>query len=145
MDTRDQLAPVLRDLFDALQVYSSWLGELHKPGTGTSGTGQAALQSVIDLRRDHFPHLSHELTELLIVHTQLIQFVFERELLALRGQAPSDLALLNGLVQRQLAAVEAMRFGAAPLQPIQTRGDTRPRHAADMPAKPNGDAAPLGK
>jgi hypothetical protein len=111
----------------ALAAYTAWLdryvGGSLGPDSG-SQSGTDLLVVIATLRRTHYPHESHSMSELLIVHTLLTTLMFEHHLRRIRGapvEALHKLPECVELVSRQLSAVEALRAAcAAPITPIET-------------------------
>lgn len=95
------------DLQAAINEYLDWLSAL--PCAPIEG-GHHSLHEILRHRRVLLPDGSHSATDILLAHTALVTVLYERELLLLRqttAGAPTD--QIEGLVQRQVAAVEQLR------------------------------------
>ncbi|MBA3772049.1 MAG: hypothetical protein H0X13_06075 [Ramlibacter sp.] len=107
-----------QSLLGALDAYSAWLSRFMaaEVGTGTEvQSGTQLIATVSEIRRTHFPYDSQLMSELLIVHTHLTTLLFEYQLTKVRGTPTQPLLKSTrciGLVQRQIAAIEALRASA---------------------------------
>jgi len=110
---------VVAELLSALDAYAQWLSALRERSgfaAGSLSTGQDELQKVLELRRTSCPLLTREATELLVVHTQLANLLYECQLRTVRGCTTANAGELSqcaDLVQRQVAAIELLRRAVA--------------------------------
>jgi hypothetical protein len=101
--------------FAALDDYIQWLsslGELQSALARDMSTGQRELQKVLDLRRTSFPALTPEVTEVLVVHTELTGLLYEHQLhgppKTTAGKLAEHLKCAD-LVQTQFVLIELLR------------------------------------
>lgn len=115
----------------ALTAYAAWLSGFIDADApiGDAGGGTRLITAISELRRAHFPYESQVMSELLVVHTHLTTSIFERELLALRGERPRPLQSspqFAELLQRQIAAIELLRDTCAHREQGHDRVGVRP-------------------
>ncbi len=117
--TRTQ-ASVVEALCRALDTYASWVSGVARPADSSSGDasiGQIALQEVLTIRSNWFPHLTREATEVLVGHIEITAILYECQLHRLRAGttgAAGDVDRWDVLVQRQLTAIEMLRSRVGP-------------------------------
>lgn len=113
-------APVVVALWRALDAYAGWISGVARPTDSSSSDtsiGQVALQEVLAIRSTWFPHLTREATELLVAHIEITTMLYECQPHRLREgttREVGDVDRLEGLVQRQLAAIEVLRNAVGP-------------------------------
>lgn len=118
MNTRVCGQPPAVALLTALDAYEQWLSDFEGPdflGTDTR-VGQAKLQKVLDIRREAFPRLTQEITELLLAHAHIVELAYECQLRAVRDATRGQCGVHEGLprlAQRQRTAIETLRRSVA--------------------------------
>jgi hypothetical protein len=126
----------------ALLAYALWLKRTMADDQGLTESGTTLLAVITDLQRKCFPDATLVTGELLILHTQVANLVFEHKMSFLRGGDRSRMASPDAseLASRQFAAIQRMQqvcCGQVSWIQTQDTGDGATAENQHAPAQPN--------